>query len=187
MQARVITLRFNSMMEAFDDAPLRDFIKDKEVLALNDHFFVRNEVPYLAVMVNYHLTALPLPKAAVAGTADPTRKASDESWRHLMTETDVPLFNSLRDWRAARCKQDGVPPYIICTNRQLAALIVARPASLAAIGRIEGFGAAKLEKYGSELLAFFTKPVAAEVAAASAPVPTENAEVVGKVEDSLAP
>jgi hypothetical protein len=29
MLARVITLRFNGMLDGFDDAPLRDFIKDK--------------------------------------------------------------------------------------------------------------------------------------------------------------
>jgi superfamily II DNA helicase RecQ len=140
---------------------------------------VRQDVPYLAVLVSYCLPPLPAVKATPAGAADPTRKASDESWRHWVTEADVPLFNSLRDWRAARCKRDGVPPYIICTNRQLAALIAARPGSLAAIGRLEGFGAAKLEKYGAELLAFF---VTATDEAAEQPAPAANE--VTKVEES---
>jgi hypothetical protein len=33
MLTRVITLRFNGVLDGFDDAPLRDFIKDKEVYA----------------------------------------------------------------------------------------------------------------------------------------------------------
>lgn len=152
MQARVITLRFSSMVEGFDDAPLRDFIKDKEVHALRDHFFVRNDMPYLAVMVSYSLKPLSQP-APAAATGKPQAGKGDESWRHLINEAEVPLFNTLRDWRSARCKRDGVPPYVICNNRQLAAIVKARPQSLAALGQIEGFGEAKLRSYGPEILA----------------------------------
>ncbi len=60
----------------------------------------------------------------------------------------MPLFNALRDWRAERSKRDGVPPYLICTNKQLVAMIKARPRSLGKLGEIEGIGKAKLEKYG---------------------------------------
>lgn len=46
-----------------------------------------------------------------------------------------------------------MPPYVICNNRQLAEIVKARPLTLAALGRIEGFGEAKLKKYGPDLLA----------------------------------
>ena len=154
MQARVITLRFSSMVEGFDDAPLRDFIKDKEVHALRDHFFVRNDVPYLAVMVSYSPPVLPkLQPATAAATGKPATNKSDESWRHLITEAEVPLFNTLREWRSARCKHDGVPPYVICNNRQLAVIVKSRPQSLAELGQVEGFGEAKLRSYGPDILA----------------------------------
>ena len=42
---------------------------------------------------------------------------------------------------------------MISNNRQLAEVVKVRPASLAALGAIEGFGEAKLKKYGKELLA----------------------------------
>ena len=45
MLMRVITLRFDPVTSSFDDGPVRDFIKDKEVLAIRDHFFMKNEVP----------------------------------------------------------------------------------------------------------------------------------------------
>ena len=45
MLARVVTLRFDSLLEAFDDGPLQEFLKAREVFAIRDHFFVRNEVP----------------------------------------------------------------------------------------------------------------------------------------------
>ncbi|MBE9594400.1 MAG: HRDC domain-containing protein [Proteobacteria bacterium] len=34
--------------------------------------------------------------------------------------TDWLLFNVLREWRAERCKEEGIPPYVIYTNLQLA-------------------------------------------------------------------
>jgi ATP-dependent DNA helicase RecQ len=156
MLTRVFTLRFNSLLDAFDDAPLRDFIKDKEVIAVRDHFFLRQDQPYLAVLVNY--TLKPIATEAAAAKSDHQKsRGKDESWREYVAEADMPLFNALRDWRMARCKRDGLPPYVICTNRQLAAMIAARPQTLAQLGEIEGFGKAKLERYGADILAVLAR------------------------------
>ncbi len=155
MLTRVFTLRFNVLLDGFDDAPLRDFIKDKEVIAVRDHFFLRQDQPYLVVIVNY--TLKPVATEAAAAKYDQKPKQKDESWREFVAEADVPLFNALRDWRMARCKRDGLPPYVICTNRQLAAMIAARPQSLAQLGEIEGFGKAKLERYGADILAVLAR------------------------------
>ena len=42
----------------------------------------------------------------------------DESWRESLAKEDWPLFNTLRDWRAECAKAEGIPPYVICNNRQ---------------------------------------------------------------------
>ncbi len=156
MLARVLTLRFSALLDGFDDAPLRDFIKDKEVLSIRDHFFMKNETPYLAVIVSYR----PQPIAAANEVKPVDGRASskrDESWREYVAEADVPLFNALRDWRNERSRREGLPPYVICTNRQLAMMIAARPTSLAKLGEVEGFGKAKLERYGKDILAVLSK------------------------------
>ena len=44
MPARVVALRFDPLIEAFD-APFQEFLKAREVFAIRDHFFIRNEVP----------------------------------------------------------------------------------------------------------------------------------------------
>jgi superfamily II DNA helicase RecQ len=156
MLTRVFTLRFNGLLDAFDDAPLCDFIKDKEVIAVRDHFFLRQDQPYLVVIVNYTLKPIPT-EAATARPANQKTKQKDESWREYVAEADVPLFNALRDWRMARSKREGLPPYVICTNRHLAAMIAARPQTLAQLGEIEGFGKAKLERYGADILAVLAR------------------------------
>ena len=53
MLLRVITLHFSTAMDGFDDTPLTDLIRDKAVVSLREHFFVRNETPYLVVIVVY--------------------------------------------------------------------------------------------------------------------------------------
>ena len=152
MLASVVTLRFDPVLEAFDDTPLQELLKAKEVFTIRDHFFVRNEVPYLAVVVTYGLPP-------VAESALPEKDRGREgSWRSQVSERDLPLFNALRVWRAERAKRDGVPPYVVCTNKQLAAMVKARPGSLSRLGAIEGIGKAKLDNYGQELLAMLARP-----------------------------
>ena len=153
MLARVVTLRFDPVSEAFDDGPLQEFLRSKEVLTIRDHFFMRNEAPYLAVVVTYNL-----PGPATGSVPAEKGKERGVSWRELISEADLPLFNALRDWRAERARRDGVPPYLICTNKQLAAMVNARPGSLSKLGSIEGIGKAKLDNYGQELLALLARP-----------------------------
>ena len=57
MLARVVTLRFDPVREAFDDTPLQEFLKRNEVFAIRDHFFVGNEVPCLALLVTCEVDA----------------------------------------------------------------------------------------------------------------------------------
>ena len=148
MLFRIFTLRFNQLLQGFDDSEVVEFIKDKTVLSLRDYFFLRNEIPYLAIVLLYEPHGEDTGLTKTGGK----KKARDESWRKLLTEKDMPLFDSLRSWRSERCKKEGVPPYVICNNKQLAKITVARPQSLSGLVKVEGFGQGKVEKYGSEML-----------------------------------
>jgi superfamily II DNA helicase RecQ len=152
MQIHIFTIHFNPVLDRFDDSELQAFIRDKAVLSASDHFFVRDGVPYLALVVHTH------PEPTAPDTGRPKKNIRDESWRDLLNEADWPLFNSLRAWRQERAKQDGIPPYIICTNRMLAQIIHDRPQSLEAMGKIHGLGSGKLQKYGRELLQLLRRP-----------------------------
>ena len=152
------------MTERFDDSGVTGFLADKEVLAIRDHFFVKDDVLYLVLVIRYRAAVLP----ALAAMAK-SEQSRDESWREPLTEVDLPLFETLRTWRSERCKQEGIPPYVICNNRQLAEVAKTRPPTLAALGRIDGFGEAKLKKYGNDLLAL--------VAGAAAPSRPEGDHV----------
>jgi superfamily II DNA helicase RecQ len=143
MLVRIFTLKFHTATEQFDDETLQEFIKDKEVLSIREHFFMNRETPYLVLVVTY------LPGADISARFEKTK----ETWRESLTNEQIPVFDALRDWRAERAKQDGVPLYIILKNQQLAQIVLDRPTSLAGLGKIQGIGKAKLEKYGKEILA----------------------------------
>lgn len=64
-----------------------------------------------------------------------------------------PVFEALREWRAGRARVDEMPAFVVAHDSTLAAIAEARPTSLPALRRVRGMGPAKLEKYGTEILA----------------------------------
>ena len=62
------------------------------------------------------------------------------------------LFEALRRLRTSLAKSQGVPPYVIFHDATLLAVADTKPGSLAALARIPGMGATKLERYGAAVL-----------------------------------
>ena len=65
----------------------------------------------------------------------------------------TPAVQALREWRLARARADEVPAYVVFNDRTLAELVARTPRTLAELAAVPGIGPAKLERYGSELLA----------------------------------
>lgn len=57
MLVRVITLSFDDVLGGFDDTFLQQFVRDKQVACIRDHFFVKEGCPYLAFVVTYTVPA----------------------------------------------------------------------------------------------------------------------------------
>ena len=146
MLIKVITLAFSSARGAFDDTFLQDFLKDCELVSIRDYFFLRNEVPYLSLVIQY----FPVRQELISKMQPQGKR--EEAWRSELTEADMGLFNLLRDWRSKRSRKEGLPPYVLFTNRQLTQLVKLRPQSLAELMKVDGFGQSRVDKYGSEIL-----------------------------------
>ena len=172
MKLRVMTLAFDPELGRFDDEPLQQFLADKELLSLRNHFFDHQGLPYLALVLAYRSVIAP---AKPENSTD--KKASRDAWRDLLEPADWPLFNTLREWRGQKAKDEGIPPYVICTNRQLAQIVCARPRTLSKLGEIEGFGSAKLKKFGTEIISQLPRT------AESSPPPTEKVPAKDDPED----
>ncbi|MFJ1599116.1 DNA helicase RecQ [Streptomyces sp. NPDC088261] len=64
----------------------------------------------------------------------------------------VPVFESLRAWRAASAKEQGVPAYVIFHDATLREIAVLSPTTLTELGTVNGVGENKLAKYGEQIL-----------------------------------
>lgn len=143
---RVISMTFDSALGGFNDSELREFLKDKEVISIEDHFFIKNEVPFLTMVVKY------FPFRQETDPALVPQGKRDEAWREMITDADMGTFNLLREWRSKRSREEGVPPYIVFTNKQLAQLIKENPSTVSHLERVDGVGKSRVEKYGKEVL-----------------------------------
>ena len=56
-----------------------------------------------------------------------------------------------------QAKNQGVPPYIIFSNKVLEAIAAQRPTTSTELGKISGVGPAKLEQYGELVTALIAK------------------------------
>ncbi|MDO4887798.1 MAG: ATP-dependent DNA helicase UvrD2 [Actinomycetaceae bacterium] len=65
---------------------------------------------------------------------------------------DVALFEALVQWRLGVAQRIGRPPYVVLHDTSLRAIAIAKPVTLAQLGRVRGIGAVKLSQWGEEIL-----------------------------------
>ena len=94
-------------------------------------------------------------RGAAAGTiAAPTPAVA-------LSAEDQPVFDALRALRSELARELSLPPYMIFHDATLRAIAEQRPASLDALARVGGVGAAKLERYGEQVLSVLREAEAA--------------------------
>ena len=85
-------------------------------------------------------------KTPRAGRSRRTAVVSD------MPQEAMPLFESLRQWRAGQAREQGVPAYVVFNDATLRGIAAVRPSDVDQLAEISGVGAAKLESYGRAVL-----------------------------------
>jgi ATP-dependent DNA helicase RecQ len=90
------------------------------------------------------------PKSRASRSRASTDTAASSS---VSRASDSPLLASLREWRLAQAREQGVPAYVILHDRTLGEIAALRPDSLPALLAVPGIGVAKAERYGDALLA----------------------------------
>ena len=70
-----------------------------------------------------------------------------------LSTADERLLGALKQKRIEIARRDGVPAYIVFSDRTLADMAVKRPGSLAALAGVRGVGEMKLARYGESFLA----------------------------------
>ncbi|MBW2737884.1 MAG: HRDC domain-containing protein [Deltaproteobacteria bacterium] len=65
-----------------------------------------------------------------------------------LDEREKEAYEALRVWRAAKAKQEGIPPYMIANNKQLAKIVKLKAGTKAELAKVSGIGEAKIKQHG---------------------------------------
>ncbi|MBI4602809.1 MAG: HRDC domain-containing protein [Planctomycetes bacterium] len=159
MRVKLFTFRYSATIGGFDDSPLAEFTRDKEVLQFREHFFVLNDVPHLACVLTYQeavVDAATLSQAREIASRPARFEGPGRGHRPgpapALDERARAIWASLRAWRAATAREEGVPAYVVFTDREMTEIVVRRPDSLTALGHVPGVGPQKVKRYGSRIL-----------------------------------
>lgn len=74
-------------------------------------------------------------------------------YREVLNEADFTVFAELRNLRASIAQAEGVPPYALFSNEQLASMVRQRVATAEQLRAIDGVGEARVAKYAERFLA----------------------------------
>ena len=72
-------------------------------------------------------------------------------YREVLEPEVFERFAKLRERRKVIAQEDGVPPYMIITDAQMAEAVKDCEPTLDVLKKVEGFGGARLSKYGERL------------------------------------
>lgn len=82
----------------------------------------------------------------------PSKPSRSERRDIDLSEEDRPLFMALKARRNGLANRSNIASYMVLPDATLAQLARERPDTMSAIGRVAGFGAAKLDRYGQIFL-----------------------------------
>jgi len=138
MAIRILTLPFDTVTGMFDDGPLTDFLRGKQLHGIDRHFFQQDGRSYWTFFVEY-----------TPVLDDPPLRDRDAE---VLNDSERRLMDELRAWRKEAAETLGLPAYVVATNRQLLDLVKMAPASRQALGNIKGFGKKKLQQHSEAIL-----------------------------------
>ena len=95
--------------------------------------------------------------AAASEATDPGSK-SRVDYREVLPPDQFHIFAKLRDLRKRIAKEDGVPPYALFTNEQLADMVRGSVRTEAELARIDGIGPSRIGKYAVRFLEILCAP-----------------------------
>jgi superfamily II DNA helicase RecQ len=89
---------------------------------------------------------------AAPSLANDNRNKAVVDYKNVLSPHDFSLYLELRNYRKALADQQGVPPYALFTNDQLAAMLQQPIKTKADLMKIPGVGQSRIDKYGDSFI-----------------------------------
>jgi len=157
---KIITIPFDPSLGLFPDEALRAVDQQWEVLSHHAELFHHGGLPYWSVLLELRprqgLVAAEVERGKErrepAGRPDAAERAAFLRLLDELDEVERARYQALLDWRAERSIKDGVPRYVILTNRQAMELARRIPRTLEELRAVRGIGKKKLKRFGRRIL-----------------------------------
>ena len=121
------------------------FLRSHRIVSVRQEF-VQGETPAWCILVEFLPSESPSPSGGKQGKVD---------YMKVLPAEEFAVFSKLREMRKDLAQKDGVPPFVVFTDEQLAAIVKARPRDRAALAAVPGV-ASKAEKYGDAVLSLLS-------------------------------
>jgi len=129
------------------EADLNRFLGAHCVSQIERHYTPEGAGSFWAVCVTW----LEAGEAQGAAAPDAARRGRID-YREVLEADEFALYDRLRTLRKQSAEAEGLPPFAVFTNEQLADMVRRRVGTLADLGRIDGIGEARLTRYGASFL-----------------------------------
>lgn len=125
------------------EAELNRFLGSHRVAGIERHLIADGAASFWAVCVTW---------IEAEGGAAEAGKRGRVDYRELLAADEFALYDRLRRLRKQLADSEGLPPFAVFTNEQLAEMVRRRVTSLKDLAAIDGIGESRLNRYGEAFL-----------------------------------
>jgi superfamily II DNA helicase RecQ len=97
-------------------------------------------------------------RAPLSAASDGAKKGRID-YREVLPADEFALYDRLRTLRKQQAEVEGLPPFAVFTNEQLAEMVRKRVTTTVALAAIDGIGEARLSRYGEAVLGILREGV----------------------------
>ena len=131
-------------------------LSDKELLDRAQSYLDLHKECIKDYTKKYEAYKLKTTKQFVGNTVNQTSKEKPDIQTELKMKKED-LFKELKEFRLNRSHTEDIRAYYIFSDKELAALIEKMPKSKGELQSVNGFGKAKIEKYGEDIIGILQK------------------------------
>ena len=132
-----------------EEEELNKFLRSVKVIDVRRELVMASETACWAICVLFMPHAGDSFGSTAQSTAPRTYGGRGRiDYREVLSTDEFVIFTELRTIRKQLSENDGVPPYVVFTDAELAEIVKMGECTLESLKKIKGVGVGKIEKYG---------------------------------------
>lgn len=151
MQIKIFTIPALAAKDPTDE--LNTFLRSNRVLEIKKEFVNGDNGAFWAICVTYLPAVASSPTPALGGRKEKV------DYRQVLPEEEFVRFCELRKIRKKQAEDDGVPPFAVFTDAELAEIARMNPPTPSGMKKITGIGEKKVARYGAEMCRIYQENI----------------------------